>query len=72
MYIGYRMANKKILRKLTTTDRGFQFYTIYLKGGSFNAAIIISATEYIDFVTAGGHYGFLKVTFGLSNSPAMF
>lgn len=48
------------------------FSTIDLKNGFFHVPVEESSRKYTSFVTHSGQYQFLKVPFGLSNSPGVF
>lgn len=48
------------------------FSTIDLKNGFFHTQIEKESIKYIAFVVPNGHYEFLRVPFGLCNSPPVF
>lgn len=48
------------------------FSTIDLKNGFFHVSVEKASRKYTSFVTHSGQYQFLKVPFGLSNSPRVF
>lgn len=80
--VDYRRINKKIIKDRfpfpiidDVLDRleGARFFTtIDLKNGFFHVDVEESSRKYTAFVTHNGQYEFLKVPFGLCNSPAVF
>ena len=80
--IDYRKINKKVVKdrfplpliedQLDKLQDAKLFTTIDLKNGFFHVAVEKSSRKYTAFVTHRGHFQFLKVPFGLCNSPAVF
>lgn len=82
MCVDYRELNKKIIRDRyplpvmedvleRCSDAKF-FTTLDLKNGFFHVDMHEDSTKYTSFVTPDGQYEFLKVPFGLCNSPSTF
>ncbi|CAK9833038.1 Transposon Tf2-9 polyprotein [Anthophora retusa] len=80
--VDYRQLNQKIIKDrypLPLIDdqldalQGAKFYsTLDLKNGFFHVAIKPEHRKYTSFIVPDGQYEFLKVPFGLCNSPALF
>ncbi|GFV46682.1 retrovirus-related Pol polyprotein from transposon 297 [Trichonephila clavipes] len=48
------------------------YTSLDLKNGFFHVPMVPNSTKYTSFVTHEGQYEFLRVPFGLSNSPSVF
>ena len=80
--IDYRRINRKIVKDryplpliedlLDKLQSARVFSTLDLKNGFFHVSVEEKSRKYTAFVTHRGHYQFLKVPFGLCNSPAVF
>ncbi|XP_015596320.1 uncharacterized protein LOC107268244 [Cephus cinctus] len=80
--VDYRMLNRKILRdrnplpliedQLDRLQDARVFCTLDMKDGFFHVPIEESSIKYTAFVTPDGQFEFLRVLFGLCNSPAVF
>lgn len=80
--VNYRRINKVILKdryplpliedQLDLLQDGRVFSTIDLKNGYFHVPLDESSRKYTSFVTPEGQYEFLRVPFGLCNSPVVF
>ncbi|GBO25213.1 Retrovirus-related Pol polyprotein from transposon 297 [Araneus ventricosus] len=80
--IDYRRLNKVVVRDrfplpliediLDRLQGSRIFSTIDLKNAFFHVDVNKDSRKYTSFVTHEGQYQFLKVPFGLCNSPAMF
>ncbi|XP_076638825.1 uncharacterized protein LOC143350687 [Colletes latitarsis] len=80
--VNYRLVNKKIVKDrypLPLIDdqinslQGAKYYsTLDLQNGFFHVPVEQNSRKYTAFIVPDGHYEFLKVPFGLCNSPAVF
>lgn len=80
--VDYRKLNDKIIKDryplpiiedvLENFHDANVFTTLDLKNGFFHVDVDKESQRYTAFVTPNGHYEFLKVPFGLCNSPAVF
>ena len=80
--IDYRKLNKVIIKDrfplpliedvLDRLQESRVFSTIDLKNGFFHVDVSEESRKYTSFVTHEGEYQFLKVPFGLCNSPSVF
>lgn len=80
--VDYRMLNKKIIRdryplpliedQLDQLQGAKIFSTLDLKNGFFHVRMDESSIKYTSFVVPDGQYEFLRVPFGLCNSPSVF
>lgn len=80
--VDYRAFNKKVIKDrypLPLIDEVLEkfhgmrvFTTLDLKSGFFHVDVKPDSIKYTAFVTPDGQYEFLKVPFGLCNSPAIF
>lgn len=78
----FRKLNEKIVRDnfpmiliddvLERLQGANIFSTLDLKNGFFHVPVELNSRKYTSFVTHSGQYEFLKVPFGISNSPAVF
>jgi len=80
--VDFRRINKVIVKdhfplpliddQLDRLQKALVFSTIDLRNGFFHVPFAESSRKYTSFVTQSGQYQFLKVPFGLSNSPGVF
>lgn len=80
--VDYRQLNKKIVRdrfplpliedQLDLLQNARYFSTLDLRNGFFHVPIDKNSQKYTAFIVPDGHYEFLKVPFGLCNSPSVF
>jgi len=80
--VDYRQLNKKIVRdryplpliedQLDLLQNARYFSTLDLKNGFFYVPLDKDSIKYTAFIVPDGHYEFLKVPFGLCNSPSVF
>lgn len=80
--VDYRRLNKVVVKDrfplpliediLDRLQEARIFSTIDLKNGFFHVDVGKDSSKYTSFVTHEGQYQFLKVPFGLCNSPAVF
>lgn len=80
--VDYRQLNRKVIKdryplpliedQLDLLQDAKIFSTLDLRNGFFHVPIEESSIKYTAFVVPTGHYEFLKVPFGLCNSPAVF
>ena len=80
--VDYRQLNRKIIKdryplpliedELDSLQGATIFSTLDLKNGFFHVPVEAASRKYTAFVVPNGHYEFLKVPFGLCNSPAVF
>ncbi|XP_043496455.1 uncharacterized protein LOC122520459 [Polistes fuscatus] len=80
--VDYRKLNQKIVKdryplpliedQLDQLQGANYFSTLDLKNGFFHVSIEEESRKYTAFIVPDGHYEFLKVPFGLCNSPSVF
>ncbi|XP_023289213.1 uncharacterized protein LOC111674140 [Orussus abietinus] len=80
--VDYRMVNRKIVKDryplpliedhLDSLQGAKVFSTLDLKNGFFHVTVDKDSRKYTAFVVPDGQYEFLKVPFGLCNSPSVF
>jgi len=80
--VDYRQLNKKIIQdryplpliedQLDQLQGANLFTTLDLKNGFFHVRMDDSSVKYTSFIVPDGQYEFLRVPFGLCNSPSVF
>lgn len=80
--VDYRLLNKKIIKdryplpliedQLDSLQGARLYSTLDLKNGFFHVKVDKQSCKYTTFITPDGHFEFLRVPFGLCNSPAIF
>jgi len=80
--IDYRKINKVIVKdrfplpliedQIDQLVKARIFRTIDLKNGFFHVSVAKESRKYTSFITHHGQYQFLRVPFGLCNSPPVF
>lgn len=80
--VDYRLLNRKIIKdryplpliedQLDSLQGARLYSTLDLKNGFFHVKVNEQSRKYTAFITPDGHYEFLRVPFGLCNSPAIF
>ncbi|GFU15926.1 hypothetical protein TNCV_2368541 [Trichonephila clavipes] len=80
--VDYRNLNRKMIKDkfplplieqvLGKLENSKVYTSLDLKNGFFHVPMDPNNTKYISFVTHEGQYEFLRVPFGLSNSPSVF
>jgi len=80
--IDYRQLNKKIIKdryplpliedQLDRLQDATVFSTLDLKNGFFHVRMDELSAKYTSFIVPDGQYEFLRVPFGLCNSPSVF
>lgn len=80
--VDYRSLNKKIIKdryplpliedQLDQLQNSKFFSTLDLKNGFFHVRVDEASVKYTSFVVPDGQYEFLRVPFGLCNSPSVF
>lgn len=80
--VDYRLLNKKIIKdryplplikdQLDMLQGAKAFSTIDLTNGFFHVRVNESSIKYTAFITPDGQYEFLRMPFGLCNSPSVF
>lgn len=80
--VDYRKLNTRIVKDryplpvmeeiLEKLYKAKVFTTLDLRNGFFHVDVAEGSRKYTSFVTPDGQYEFLKVPFGLCNSPAVF
>lgn len=80
--VDFRLLNKKIAKdryplpliedQLDALQNARVFSTLDLKNGFFHVRVDELSRKYTAFIVPDGHFEFLRVPFGLCNSPAIF
>ena len=80
--VDYRLLNKKIIRdryplpliedQLDRLQAARVFSTLDLKNGFFHVPVDSSSIRYTAFIVPDGQFEFLRMPFGLCNSPSVF
>jgi len=80
--VDYRLLNRKVIKdryplpliedQLDKLQGARVFSTFDLKNGFFHVPVDDSSQKYMAFIVPDGHFEFLKMPFGLCNSPAVF
>ncbi|GFV32620.1 hypothetical protein TNCV_441121 [Trichonephila clavipes] len=80
--VDYRNLNRKMIKDkfplplieevLDKLENSKVYTSLDLKNGFFHVPMNPNSTKYTSFVTHEGQYEFLRVPFGLSNSPSVF
>ena len=80
--VDYRLLNRKIIKdryplpliedQLDKLQGARVFSTLDLKNGFFHVPVEESSQKLTAFIVPDGHFEFLKVPFGLCNSPTVF
>lgn len=80
--VDYRLLNKKIIKdryplpliedQLDQLQNAKFFSTLDLKNGFFHVRMNEASIKYTSFIVPDGQYEFLRVPFGLCNSPSVF
>ncbi|KMQ91095.1 blastopia polyprotein [Lasius niger] len=80
--VDFRLLNKKIVKdryplpliedQLDALQNARVFSTLDLRNGFFHVRMDESSRKYTAFIVPDGHFEFLRVPFGLCNSPAIF
>ncbi|GFU83297.1 retrovirus-related Pol polyprotein from transposon 297 [Trichonephila clavipes] len=80
--VDYRNLNRKMIKDkfplplieevLDKLENSKVYTSLDLKNGFFHVPMDPNSTKYTSFVTHEGQYEFLRVPFGLSNSPSVF
>lgn len=80
--VDFQLLNKKIVKdryplpliedQLDALQNARVFSTLDLKNGFFHVRVDESSRKYTAFIVPDGHFEFLRVPFGLCNSPAIF
>lgn len=78
--VNYRQINKKLIKdrypliedQLASLQAAKVFSTLDLRNGFFHVPVERESQKYTAFVVPDAHYEFLRVPFGLCNSPTVF